>query len=248
MRFPALAAFFEAFRVREGMNGYPSKEASMSKALYVWGGWKGHEPEQCKDVVVPWMREAGFEVNVQDTLDAYLEADKMAQYDVIVQCWTMGEISKEQSAALLDTVQKGCGFAGWHGGMCDAFRQNCNYQFMTGANWVAHPDGKIPEYVVHITNSDDPITRGLSDFRMTDTEQYYLHVDPSNRVLATTTFVAPKSAPWVKGTVMPQVWKRHWGKGRVFYSALGHVAKDFEVPEAFEIVKRGIQWAAHMLD
>ena len=43
---------------------------------------------------------------------------------------------------------------------------------------------------------------------------------------------------------MPVAWKRMWGKGRVFYSSLGHVAKDFEVPEVLEIVKRGMQWAA----
>lgn len=216
----------------------------MSKALYVWGGWDGHEPRQCMEIVAPWMREAGFDVNIQETLDAYLEADKMAEYDVIVQCWTMGEITKEQSQALQETVKKGCGMAGWHGGMCDSFRKDTQYQFMTGGNWVAHPDNCIPEYTVNIAKADDPIVQGLSDFKMTETEQYYLHVDPSNEVLATTTFVDPKSAPWVKGAVVPQVWKRMWGEGRVFYSALGHVAKDFKVPEAFEIIKRGILWAA----
>ena len=215
----------------------------MSKALFVWGGWDGHEPKQCMEVIAPWMQEAGFEVNIQNTLDAYLEEDKMAEYEVIVQCWTMGEISKEQSAALTETVKKGCGFAGWHGGMCDSFRQNTAYQFMTGANWVSHPDGKI-DYDVKIVKPEDPIVAGLADFHMTDTEQYYLHVDPGNEILATTTFTAPESAPWVAGTVMPQVYKRMWGEGRIFYSALGHVAKDFDVPEVLTLTQRGILWAA----
>jgi type 1 glutamine amidotransferase len=44
--------------------------------------------------------------------------------------------------------------------------------------------------------------------------------------------------------MMPVVWKRIWGKGRVFYSSLGHVAADFDVPEALEIQRRGLVWAA----
>ncbi|MBI2438353.1 MAG: ThuA domain-containing protein, partial [Lentisphaerae bacterium] len=51
-------------------------------------------------------------------------------------------------------------------------------------------------------------------------------------------------APWIRGTIMPVVWKRRFGKGRVFFSSVGHVAGDFDVPEALELVKRGILWAA----
>jgi type 1 glutamine amidotransferase len=82
---------------------------------------------------------------------------------------------------------------------------------------------------------------GLSDFQM-HSEQYYMHVDPSNEVLATTTF-SGEHAPWIAGTVMPVVWKRMYGAGRVFYSSLGHVARDFDVPEAKEIMRRGMHWA-----
>jgi type 1 glutamine amidotransferase len=133
------------------------------------------------------------------------------------------------------------GIAGWHGGMADSFRDNVEYQFMVGGQWVAHP-GNIIDYTVHITNHDDPITAGLDDFAM-HSEQYYLHVDPANEVLATTTF-SGDILPWIAGTVMPVVWKRAWGEGRVFYSSLGHVAMDFDVPEARIIVERGMLWAS----
>ena len=96
--------------------------------------------------------------------------------------------------------------------------------------------------MVNIIRHDDPITAGLQDFRM-HSEQYYMHVDPSNEVLATTTFDSP-NYPWVNGTAMPVAWKRVWGQGRVFYTSLGHVAKDFDVPEAREIVRRGMLWAS----
>jgi type 1 glutamine amidotransferase len=112
---------------------------------------------------------------------------------------------------------------------------------MVGGQWVAHPGGVI-DYSVTITNHTDPITAGLKDFKM-HSEQYYMHTDPTNEVLATTTFRGD-AVPWIAGAVVPVAWKRTWGAGKVFYASLGHVAKDFEVPEAREIVRRGLLWAS----
>lgn len=213
----------------------------MKKALMVWGGWPGHEPKQCVDIFAPYLEEQGYDVEISDTLDAYLDEAKMRALDLIVPVWTQGTITREQETGLLEAVKSGVGIAGWHGGMGDSFRNNVNYQFMVGGQWVAHPGGII-DYEVNIVNREDPITRGLENFGM-HSEQYLMHVDPSNEVLATTTF-GGEHCPWIEGTVMPVVWKRMWGAGRVFYTSLGHVAKDFEVPEAKEIVERGMLWAS----
>jgi uncharacterized protein len=207
----------------------------MSKALIVYGGWKGHEPEPVSEIQQKQLTGEGFDVERVDTLDALRDAEKLKTLDLIVMHWTMGEISGEQLKPLMEAVEGGVGFAGIHGGMCDSFRNACNYQFMCGGQWVAHPGGII-DYRVHIVDHADPITAGLDHFDM-HSEQYYMHVDPSNHVLATTTFE-------VNGCTMPAVWKRMWGKGRVFYSSLGHVAKDLEVPEALTIMTRGMCWAA----
>ena len=211
------------------------------KALMVYGGWDGHEPKQCVERFAPFLREQGYDVTISDTLDAYLDKEFLSSLALIVPVWTMGEITGEQFNGLRDAVASGVGLAGWHGGMCDSFRTNTEYQFLTGGQWVAHP-GNIIRYTVNLTVKDDPITAGLEDFEMTS-EQYYLHTDPSNRVLATTTFDGAVH-PWIAGTVMPVVWTRAWSKGRVFYSSLGHVAKDFDVPEARTIVERGMLWAS----
>ncbi len=211
------------------------------KALVVWGGWLGHEPKQCADIFAPFLRSKGYDVTVSDTLDVYLNKELMDSLDLIVPAWTMGTITGDQEKALLAAVKNGVGIGGWHGGMGDSFRNNTEYQFMVGGQWVAHPGGVI-DYRVNITRPDDPLVAGLQDFDM-HSEQYYMHVDPSNEVLATTTFNG-EICPWIEGTVMPVVWKRVYGKGRVFYASLGHVAKDFEVPEALEIVKRGLLWAS----
>ena len=213
----------------------------MKRALIVWGGWEGHEPKQCAEIFAPWLQSQGYEVIVSNTLDTYTDKDLMQSLNLIVPIWTMGTITPEQEAGLLDAVRSGVGIAGWHGGMGDSFRNNTEYQFMVGGQWVAHP-GNIIEYEVNIIKPEDPIVAGLSDFKM-HSEQYYMHVDPSNEVLATTTF-SGEYCEWIAGTVMPVVWKRRYGKGRVFYSSLGHVAKDFEVPEALEIMKRGMLWAS----
>ena len=210
-------------------------------ALFVWGGWEGHQPQRCAEIFAPLVEAAGYQVEVSDTLDVYLDRNRMLAFDLISQVWTMGTITPEQENGLLEAVKSGVGFGGWHGGMCDAFRNNTNYQFMTGGQWVAHPGGII-DYRVNVTDHNDPITAGLPDFDM-HTEQYYLHVDPANQTLATTTFHG-EPYPWITGTVMPVVWKKRWGAGKVFYSSLGHQAVDFDVPEACEIVRRGLLWAS----
>ena len=210
------------------------------QALMVWGGWEGHQPKQCVDIFAPLLEAEGYQVELSPSLDSYL-APGLGDLDLIVQCWTMDSITREQEKGLLDAIRGGVGFAGWHGGMADAFRQATNYQFMVGGQWVAHP-GNIIEYTVNITAHDDPITAGLSDFQM-HSEQYYMHVDPSNEVLATTTF-SGQYCEWIDGVVMPVVWKRRWGQGRVFYSSLGHQARDFSVPQACEITRRGMLWAS----
>ncbi|GAC1535075.1 MAG: ThuA domain-containing protein [Herpetosiphon sp.] len=214
----------------------------MKRVLFVWGGWEGHQPKQCVELFAPFLREQGFEVMIRDTLDAYLDQGLMQGLDLVVPVWTMGTITKEQLQGLLNAVHGGVGVAGWHGPMGDSFRDATEYQFMVGGQWVAHP-GNVIDYTVNILNHDDPITVGLSDFRM-HSEQYYMHVDPGNEVLATTTFAGDHGVPWVAGTTMPVTWKRHWGTGRVSYCSLGHVAADFEVPEAREMVKRGMLWAS----
>lgn len=210
-------------------------------ALFVYGGWEGHQPVECRGLFVPWMESLGWNVTVSDSQDAYADKKLMGSLDLVVQVWTMGTIEKENLKGLLEAVRGGVGIAGWHGGLGDAYRQETEYQFMIGGQWVAHPGNTVP-YTVQITDSEDPITRGLSDFSV-ETEQYYMHVDPNNTVLATTSFT-DEHAPWIQGAVMPVVWKKVFGKGRVFYTSLGHSVDVFDTPEALALMQRGILWAS----
>jgi type 1 glutamine amidotransferase len=198
--------------------GFP-KRPDTKKALFVYGGWPGHEPTKCRDLFVPWLKSKGFEVEI----------------------WTMGTIEKEPLKGLLTAVKNGTGMAGWHGGMGDAYRQETEYRYMVGGDWVAHPGG-IVDYDVQIIDHEDPVTAGLSDFKV-KSEQYLMHVNPNNKVLATTTFNGAID-PWIDGYTMPVAWKKVYGRGRIFYTSLGHTANVFDIPEALTIAQRGMLWAS----
>jgi len=224
------------------------KARKTRKALIVWGGWLGHEPEQIAEIVERQLIDHGFKVEVSSTLDSYLNVRKLRRLDLIVPVWTMGKISREQLGGLMKAVEGGAGLGGCHGGMCDSFRESCDYQFMTGAQWVAHPGNADVKYRVKITNKTHFITRGMKNFTVTS-EQYYIHADPANKVLATTRFPIADGPHAVNGPVdVPVTYTRMWGKGRVFYTSLGHVAETAAQPEVLRMLTRGLLWAAHAED
>jgi len=157
------------------------------KVLYTYGGWPGHEPDKFADYMIPWLKSEGAEVLPFTTLDPYTDKALMDTIDMVMQVFTMSKITKEQESGLLEAIgNNGTAMAGWHGGMCDAFRENPDYQFMTGGQWVVHPGGVI-DYDIKIVDHADEVTKGLKDFSM-KSEQYYMHVDPNVKVLATTKF------------------------------------------------------------
>lgn len=207
----------------------------MQQALIVQGGWTGHAPVEMAQLTAQMLTEAGFGVTVEDSLDAFRTHD-LSTFDLLVPIWTMGKIEGDQVKPVLEAVRAGVGLGGFHGGMCDAFRENTDWQFMTGGQWVAHP-GNIMDYTVQITRPDHPICAGVNDFAVTS-EQYYLHVDPGVEVLATTVFES------VGGVVMPVAWTKSWGAGRVFYCSVGHQPSDFAVPDVARLVRNGLVWAA----
>jgi hypothetical protein len=191
------------------------------------------------------LKENGFKVHLENSTKAFSNPALM-KLSLVVPIITMSSVEKQEVASLTAAIESGVGFAGYHGGMCDAFRDSPEYQFICGGQYVAHPGDESKDYyvdyTVNVIKPDDPIMKGIKDFPYRS-EQYYMHVDPSNEVLATTTFTG-EYGDWLEGVVMPVVWKRRHGKGRVFYSSLGHVSKEFEVPEMKTILTRGLLWAA----
>ena len=223
------------------MNDETTKSRSTKNAFITWGGWDGHEPRQTANIFGDVLRASNYRVTIEDSLEPLEDSSFMESVDLVVPVWTMSSIGRGQEAGLLNAIRNGTGCAGWHGGMGDSFRNNVDYQFMVGGQFICHPGGII-DYDVNI-ESNDPIVDGLQDFSM-KSEQYFMHIDPSVEVLATTTFSGSHwGIDWVKGVKMPVCWKKTYGNGKVFYSSLGHVASDFDIPEAKEIMRRGMIWA-----
>jgi uncharacterized protein len=215
----------------------------MTKALITWGGWEGHEPEKVGPMFADWLRGAGMKVTLTDSLSCFDDAEALKSYDLIVPVWTMSKIEKEQALNVCAAVAAGTGIAGCHGGMCDAFRENVDWQFMTGAQWVAHPGNDGVVYKVRMV-SDDALVAGVGDFEVA-TEQYYLHYDPAVKIHAVTDFPVAEGPHLVNGPVaMPVVFTKGYGAGRVYYNALGHKAEVIGTGPAAELMKRGLLWAA----
>lgn len=213
------------------------------KALVTWGGWDGHQPEQVAALFAGWLAEAGAGVTVTDSLACLDDAAALGRFDLIVPVWTMSEIGRDQALNVCAAVAAGSGIAGCHGGMCDAFRTNVDWQFLTGSQWVAHPGNDGVAYRVRMV-ADDPLVAGIGDFDVVS-EQYYLHVDPAVRVLAVTDFPVADGPHAVNGPVaMPVAYTKGYGRGRVYYNALGHQANVIDHGPAAEMLRRGLAWAA----
>ena len=214
------------------------------KALVVYGGWDGHQPKEVAAIYSEFLEENGFTVTVSDTLDAYATED-LTTYRLIVPIWTMGTITPEQLNPLLAAVKGGVGIAGCHGGMCDSFRMETEYQFMTGGQWVSHPGDSGVNYTVDIRVPDHFITSGSPNMFNVVSEQYYMHVDPAVHVLATTRFPVADGPHLRNGVVdMPVVWTKWYGNGRVSYNGLGHDTTVVSQPEVLRLLERGCLWAA----
>lgn len=217
----------------------------MKKVLIFRGGWDGHEPILVSERFARLLREEGYEVDIFDSQECLADFDKLLEYHLIIPCWTMGTIESKYCDNVCKAVASGVGLAGCHGGMCDAFRQDTRWQFMTGGQWVSHPGGDGVEYTVHINHGSSPITEGIEDFKVVS-EHYYLHVDPAIEVLATTRFpIVTYYHSSNKPVDMPVFWTKYWGNGRVFYCSLGHHDDVFDnSPSAQILMKRGMLWAA----
>lgn len=217
----------------------------MRKALILQGGWDGHEPQLTSKRFASLLEKEGFECKISDTLDVLGNLEDLMQLDLIVSCWTCGEIKQEYTKNISKAIGAGVGLAGCHGGMCDSFRNDTEWQFITGGQWVSHPGGDGIDYMVNVCKGSSPIVDGLDDFPVCS-EHYYLHIDPAIEVLATTRFpVVNYYHVSNKPVDMPVAWTKFWGNGRVFYTALGHHDDVFEnSPNAEIMMKRGMLWAA----
>lgn len=211
---------------------------SRKRALIFQGGWTGHQPHVWANHLAQDLGAAGLAVEIVDSLEPLEATSWLQEFALVVPCWTMGVLTPAQTRSLVEVVRAGTGLGGIHGGMGDAFRGNLDYEWMVGGHFLGHPH--VGPYTVELEMQEHPITRGLPLRFDYDSEQYYMAIDPAVEVLASSEYSLDE------GTCrMPVAWKRQWGAGRVFYSALGHDPAEFHRhPAARELTRRGLLWAA----
>ncbi len=214
---------------------------AMKKALFLSGGWPGHQPEKIVQLLAGELQRHDIACDTETSLDILTDTARLRTYDLISPCWTMGQLTKDQTRGLLDAIQGGVGLAGIHGGMGDAFRGNLDYEWMVGGLFVGHPH--VGDYTVRVRDITSPITDGLPATFPYKSEQYYMLVDPGIQVLADADYVHEG-----RMTTMPVAWVKRWGRGRVFYCALGHAPEEFvQFPAALALTTRGLLWACGAL-
>jgi type 1 glutamine amidotransferase len=220
------------------------QDGPQKHALVVRGGWEGHSPVEATDRFIPFLESRGFDVQVYDSPEVYADQQVMNRIDLFVQCYTQGTATDEQVNGLSTAVRAGAGLAGWHGGVVDSFRASPDYLHMTGGQWAAHPGGFV-DYDVEVVaeRADHEIVAGLSRWSH-HTEQYWCLTDGLNDVLVTSRFEAGPDTPWRADLVVPAVWTRQWGAGRVFVSTIGHKLDDLDQPEVRTLTERGLLWAS----
>ncbi|MER8224614.1 ThuA domain-containing protein [Streptomyces sp. NPDC094143] len=228
---------------------------TQKRALVVRGGWEGHEPVKATELFLPFLRDNGYAVRVEESTDVYADTAEMARTDLVVQCVTMSQITPEQLAGLSAAVVAGTGFTGWHGGIVDSFRSSADYLLLVGGQFATHP-GKEPcerrgeaadnflPHTISLTEAGraHPVTAGIEDFDL-HTEQYWVLHDDLVDVLATTTHPVRPWQPWHRPVTSPAVWTRRWGAGRIVVTTPGHSIDVLEHPSVRTIIERGMLWA-----
>ncbi|WP_419875018.1 ThuA domain-containing protein [Candidatus Pristimantibacillus sp. PTI5] len=209
------------------------------KALIVSGGYEPHQPQEVGALLSGVLLTEGFEVEQHTSWDVMDDKEKIDRLDLIIPNYTEGTITKNQLDNFLHAVSSGTGVAGLHGGMGYAFPCEQRYQLMVGGVFAAHPNY---HFTVRIMDRNHFITRNLPDFTLT-TEHYFMLIDPSICVLATSYYECISPEVW-RPVMMPVVWIKNYGKGRVFYNAIGHTADIVKLPEVLTLMQRGMLWAA----
>ena len=259
-----LVIFTSNLSICYAQNHLPSLKGK--NIIFVYGG-SLHSPKESADLFVPILEAEGAKVHVFDNFSVYEDQKLMSKSDLIIQAFTdaftpvENRMNNKQFKGLQIAILNGTGFSGWHGGLGDSNRVNQRYQFMVGGQFVSHPGG-ITDYEIKIIDSTDAITKNIRDFTVKNTEQYYMLIDPNVKVLAVSEFkneTYQKSDKLkleqinyldidvendIKGSIMPVVWKKYYGKGRIFYSSIGHNLSDFDTSEVMNIQMRGFRWAS----
>ena len=202
----------------------------MKKALLVLGGTY-HPFESCGDILKRLLEAGGqFEIESTENLDAFLD---LSGFDaVIIYTSTRDDMTPEQEKALMDYVKAGGGLLGIHSATA-SFRSSDGYMEMIGCEFAGHD--KVTDCLIEATDEADALVPRVSkQFSVVD--EFYImkrRTDAPLRVF---------HEGWWNFERHPMGYVRDYGKGRVFYTALGHNEGVFNHPDFQDTVYKGLRY------
>lgn len=209
-------------------------------------GKNNHEWQKTSPYFRQIMEESGvFRIDLTERPDTLKAAD-LKNYQVIASNWNAfpenttrwGAVAEK---AIMDFVNKGGGFVLFHAASAAHYNWP-KYQKMVGATWGRNTrHGQISTFEVKMSNLDHPVTKGLSNFRMTDELWVEMEQQPGIQVLCTA--FAPSSNGG-RDQDEPVVICTNQGKGRCFYLVLGHNVEAMQNLGWKTLMLRGAEWAA----
>ncbi len=202
-----------------------------TKKILMLVGGEYHPFDQCSEMVSSSLEATGrYQVTVTTDLNV-LRAGNVGRYDAVLGYTDGRDLKKDQESGLVNFVKAGGAFIGLHGAAA-SFAKNAAYIDMLGATFASH-DAAF-EFPVTPTAADSMITRRVQPFRVFD-ELYILDKFQADAVEVLAT------AMW-KGKAQPMAYTKSYGKGRVFFLALGHDARALNHPEVQKLLRRGVDW------
>ena len=136
---------------------------------------------------------------------------------------------------------------------------------LLGSQFIAHPP--VGEFEVKVTDPSHPLVAGLGAFKVTD-ELYLSELHGPNHVLLHTLFNGKAQRgfaerEWFSDEPRPVLYLHAHGKGEVLYFTLGHCRGRYDMqpymeeypnvercswesPVYYEILNRGLRWAARL--
>jgi type 1 glutamine amidotransferase len=186
-----------------------------------------------------------FDVTATEDTSEF-SAENLTRYAAVM-FYTTGELpmSGAQKTALLDFVRSGRGFVGVHSAT-DTFYTWPDYLDLVGGYFNGHPWHQA--VTVEVVDPGDPVVAFLGNFSQFEDEIYQmsdfdyrgsrvlLRLDPSSVDLSKTG-VHQRFYGW------PLAWKRSYGQGRVFYTALGHEASVWQDRRYQRMLTNAILWS-----
>ncbi|MFI1030882.1 ThuA domain-containing protein [Streptomyces sp. NPDC020951] len=216
----------------------------MSDRLLVYTRTTAYRHDSIPDAVAAVRALGDFAVDHTED-PAALEAS-LDGYAAVVFLSTSGEVlTSAGRQRLAEYVEAGGGFAGVHAAACTEYDWPY-YGELLAARFARHPQYQPGKAVIE--DHDHPATRSLPTVWDFTDEWYDFRANPRGqvRVLA----VADESSyeGGGMGADHPLVWCREQGRGRVFYTALGHAAEAYRDPDFLAHLRGGITWAAGARD